>query len=34
MYLFYVVDALDIKKIEKIEYFCILRFFPLPILSW
>ena len=28
MYLFYVVDALDIKKIEKKnEYFCILRFF-------
>ena len=28
MYLFYVVDALDIKKIEKNEYFCMLRFFP------
>ena len=32
MYLFYVVDGLDIKKIEKIwkknEYFCAKRFFP------
>ena len=28
MYLFYVVDGLDIKKIEKNEYFCTKRFFP------
>ena len=28
MYLFYVVDGLDIKKIEKNEYFGTKRFFP------
>jgi len=28
MYLFYAVDALDIKKVEKNEYFCMLGFFP------
>ena len=28
MYLFYVVDGLDIKKIEKNEYFCTKQFFP------
>lgn len=35
MHLFYVVGALDIKKIEKNEYFCMCQFFPdfFPIFS-